>query len=206
MTNPEIDWSNPAAIEAALAAEGLGVIGSEATADNAALIMHYAGDSATLAMREEVVRTTLARYQGDELGGAMAVHFTSPLTAELARSKVSAGEVVMDDSEVDAVDELVRVVRLRDLSGLTVEHVERGLGVQFELGGLLGIMEARERLEEMSDEDVTALRDEFVSGSITETVDDEDDVYDDVDEPLGPEDEDDEDDDLTDESGEEFFI
>lgn len=206
----EIDWSNPDAVEALLAQDGMGDIDHEIAGDTA-IIEQSTALSLWTGINERTqwpalptitIQSTLDRYIGDDLGAAMAADITQPLVPELPV------DGSLSDIETEPIDSIVYTLRMNGLSGISIDAIARFLGVDLELGALDGLMTINEELVRNAD----ALREHFAQDlvRIAEEQDEEDNYVDSRfdlnDNSDFGEDEEAEEDIVVDESGEEFEI
>lgn len=151
-TEQSVDWSDASAIERLLASEGLGDIDQQHQGfSDDAIIAHYAEATAGVALEVQTVRDTLDRYSGDMVGAAIASHFTGALVAELPLNG-SVGE-----QEAGVVDDVTAKILKSGLSGVTLNDTARYFGINFELGGLHGLIELRDILDGISSDDIAEL-------------------------------------------------
>ncbi len=205
--NP-VDWSNPAAVEAMLSSEGLGDIDQDITPmSDTAVVEFYATASRASDLAIPTVRSTLERYAADPIGGAIAVHVTSVLAAELPAD----GRI--DATEEGVIDDVTAVIQTRGLIGITLEDLTRAGNINPELGGLLALMEVRDMIESTPEDSdlLTELR-ERAGTQMTAAMSEEDEAsywendtdYNDY--PEEDESDDDSSDALVDDSGEAFEL
>lgn len=103
-------------------------------------LWQYIANRDGLPLSATTIQSTIERYQGDDLGAAMAADITHTLVPELAL------DGSMDDIEIDVVDELVETLRKHGLSGIPIDAIAEVLNVNLNLGGLNGILEICEQL------------------------------------------------------------
>lgn len=156
---PEIDWSNPEAVEALLAQDGMGdidaqIAGDSATIEQSTALTLWTGineRSQWPALPIITIQSTLDRYQGDDLGAAMAADITQPLVPELPL------DGSLSDNETEPIDSIVHSLRVHGLSGVSIDAIARFLGVDLDLGALDGLMTINAELVNNAD----ALREQF---------------------------------------------
>lgn len=185
---------------------------AEAASD---LLQRITSSGSDLLLQESTVQSTLARYEGDELGAVMALDVTSALSDELPLSGI------LDPEEESTVDGLVSDLQLAGLSGLEIRQIAEYLNISFDSGALHALLRIRALLDSTDEEDmliVDSIRRELLSDELSEAAEEaiakefiEARVSEDTDEdqpvmvPLDAA-EDEKPEPITDETGEEFDI
>lgn len=103
-------------------------------------INERASSGTMLALPERTVAMTLERYEGDQLGAAMAADITQFLVTELPL------DGMLSEDEIDPIDSIVETLRADGIEGISIEDIADILGVDLSQGSLRGILRINEML------------------------------------------------------------
>lgn len=112
------------------------------------------------ALPTQTVAMTLERYEGDELGAAMAADLTHALVLELPL------DGSLDDTETEPIDGLVEILRSNGLSGVGIEDLADALEIDLSMGAAHGIMTMHAELSDASLGNLEFLRERFAVSDV----------------------------------------
>lgn len=112
------------------------------------------------ALPDQTVAMTIARYESDELGAAMAADITHALVPELPL------DGMLDDAETEPIDGLVEIMRNNGLSGITIDDVAEALNIDLSMGAFEGIMTMHAALSDASLGNLEFLRERFAVSDV----------------------------------------
>lgn len=123
-------------------------------------LMAYTAERSDVVLNQATVEATLERYEGDNLGAAVALDITHVMAPELAL------DGVLTDEETNPIDELVDILTSNGLAGTPIDQIAEYFRIDLSLGALHGIAELRNMLSDASLGHLDELRTAFNQESV----------------------------------------